>query len=560
LTPALVALRARLDLALTDEQLAAAARAADPARLGEPHERAIAADRAARRAAAVYYTPPHLVALAVARALPDAPRRVLDPACGAGAFLVAALRSLAALARAATPRARAAIAAGLDGLDVDPTAVELCRLALALAVLDGAPADALEPGELARAVAGVRVADTLDAELPLASYDAVLGNPPWGQKGFALPPARKAALRARYAAAAGRTDVAACFVERALELVRPGGRFVFVLPDVVLLKQHEPLRALLLERATIDHLAHSGRAFRGVGLDTAFLAGRRGAAPPRHEVEIWRTTPRDWAAAAPPAHRVAQALFARLPGRRFNLELDEPAAAALARLASLPQLADEFDVHEGVHSGNRRAALFCASPPDGPCAKLVVGGDELRAFRLRWDGAWVDLSPAAIDRARGGYASLGRPAWFAAGKLVVRRTGDRVVAARDADGLYVSNNAFVLVPRVPDEDVRAWLALLNASFATAWFRAQVPRVGRAFSELKIQDLTRLPRPADGAWRALVPALAALAADAEREAAAGRAPAAALAAIDRLLQDHASSLRPNHSDSVDSSSGRQNTNT
>jgi adenine-specific DNA-methyltransferase len=447
-------------------------------------------------------------------------------------FVVAALRAIAGATT--DPAARAALASRLHGLDVDPTAVALARLALALAILDGAPVDALDREALRAAVANVRIADTLDdpPPLPPGRADVVLGNPPWGQKRFHLSDARKAALRARYAAAAGRTDVAAIFVERALELVRPGGRWGFVLPDVVLLKQHEPLRRLLLERATIDQIAHAGRAFRGVGLDSALVIGRRGAAPDDHRVTIWARTPRDWAAVAPAAHTVPQALFARLPGRRFNLQLDERSAAALARLAALPSLAGDFEIHEGVHSGNRRAALFQDARPAGPAAPLVVGGDELRAFRLRWDGRWIDLSPAAIDRRGGGYANLGKPAWHAAGKLVVRRTGDRIVAARDVAGWYVSNNAFVLVPRARDEaQALAWLAVLNSSFATAWFRAQVPRVGRAFSEIKIQDLGPLPRPGDDVWRDALPRLAALARAAEDAAAAARSIDDALVAID-----------------------------
>jgi hypothetical protein len=139
----------------------------------------------------------------VSWAAKDAPRRVHDPACGAGVFLVAMLRA----AGATSVRARADIAAEMCGLDVDPTAIALGRLALALAILDGESPDAIDRDTLARAVSGVRVADAIDADLA-RGFDAVLGNPPWGQKRFAIDPARKAALRARFTAAAGRTDVA----------------------------------------------------------------------------------------------------------------------------------------------------------------------------------------------------------------------------------------------------------------------------------------------------------------------------------------------------------------
>jgi len=76
----------------------------------------------------------------------------------------------------------------------------------------------------------------------------------------------------------------------------------------------------------------------------------------------------------------------------------------------------------------------------------------------------------------------------------VRRTGDHLVAAWDGEGLYVSNNLFVVLPRARASaaEQRAVVALLNSSLLTWCFRAQVPRVGRLFAELKIQHLAALP--------------------------------------------------------------------
>jgi len=530
----LAALRDALGLDLDDAAIAAvaAASAGDPMRIGAVHEARRAADRAARRADGVYYTPPHLVDLVIERAVGAtcAERgpgvRVVDPACGAGVFLVAALRRLEAEAiargEATGPAVRAALAAGLAGIDIDAHAVALARLAVAAAVVDDDPLDGVDPAALAAAVAGIVCGDAL-LDDGAGGYDAVVGNPPWGQKGyrFAADAARR--LRTRYACGGkGPLDPFALFVERAHGLVGAGGRWGLVLPDPILLKAHEAVRGVILGGSAIEWIADAGRAFRGVGLDVIVMVGRRAAPPPAgHRVQIWHRIPLAWRDEPPPARSVAQAMFERLPGRRFNLHLDEADAARLAALASLPRFGDDFAIHEGVHSGNRRAALFRAEPP-ATGAPLVLGKDELRPFRLAWAGRWVDLDPEAIDRAGGGYANLGRPEWFVAGKLVVRRTGDRIVAARDRTGLYVSNNAFVALPRpaLDDDEIDAWLALLNSAFATWWFRAQVPRTGRAFAELKIRELVALPRPPEAAWRAAVPTLAALARAAEAHARGG----------------------------------------
>lgn len=81
---------------------------------------------------------------------------------------------------------------------------------------------------------------------------------------------------------------------------------------------------------------------------------------------------------------------------------------------------------------------------------------------------------------------------------MVRRTGDRLIAALDREGLFASNNLFVGLPRpdldVPLEYIEAWL---NSSQATWCFRAVSPRAGRLFAELKLKHLNRLPVPLPG---------------------------------------------------------------
>jgi len=100
-------------------------------------------------------------------------------------------------------------------------------------------------------------------------FDVVLGNPPW-VRGEALSPGMRALLQRRYdawRASTGRAgfshlpDLSVAFVERALELVRPGGVVAFVLPAKLLRAGYASrLRALLRRDATvlaIDDRAHA---------------------------------------------------------------------------------------------------------------------------------------------------------------------------------------------------------------------------------------------------------------------------------------------------------------
>lgn|GEM_PF-2904652 len=499
---------------------------------GRAYTRQLAAARTERRAAGAYYTPRYLTELVVDRVLDPwaadsaeqfLERRILDPACGAGAFLIAVLdAAVARWAGSATAAerarfARAVVGNCLFGIDTDPIAADSCRLALALAAgrygvaLPGnglLDADSLDGGGAKTIEVGDAILGPDPAVARAGSFDAVVGNPPWGQKGFRWTPRQRDQLRERYRVGRGVVDPFAVFIERGLALCRDGGRLALVVPDVLLLKNQRLARDVLLDDSCIEWLIHSGRAFADVNLDTAVVVARRGAAPPDHEVAIWTEVPPSWRTVPPATTRTPQSVFRELPGHCFNLYLSDGKLELLRRLRAARRFDTLFETHEGVHSGNARKKLFVDERPPGPAARLVLGRDEVGPCSIRWGGRWLDRRPEALDRGAGDYANLGRPEWHETAKLVVRRTGDRVVSAHDPEGLWVSNNLFVAVPRGPmqAEELRAFAVLLNSRLMTWYFRALVPRTGRLFAELKLVHLRDFPVPDEGAWQQAIAGL------------------------------------------------------
>jgi len=478
--------------------------------------------RAARRRSGTFYTPEAIVRALLDQALDPVaeatiaahPRdpaaallrlAIVDPACGSGHLLIAAARRLAAhVARvrarggrspsaAARRRALAEVVRGcVYGVDRDPLAVELCRAGLWLEAGGTAPAEGhLRAGE---ALLGTDWPAAFPEVLGRGGFDVALANPPWGA---ALTPRTKAALRARYESARkGALDSFVPFTELAAGLLRPGGRAGLVLPDILLLKRYPLLRRLLLERTTLVELAHWGAAFRGVGLDACTVVAAAGAPEAGHEV---RCVPEVGAGgpARSPATWIRQRVFLENKEHRFNLGLSPAVQARLAALRALgPPVGALFKIREGVHSGNVRDRLFLAAP-DGPrCRPLLLGRGEIEPGRLRWGGRWIQLDPSRFDAAAGDYLSLGDPALYERPKLLVRRTGDHVLAAPDLEGRWCSNNFFVLVPTapMPEAELLRACAALNAPEATEYFRLVQPRTGRRFAELKITHLEEIPLP------------------------------------------------------------------
>lgn len=137
-----------------------------------------------------FFTPRHVVDFVMRMLAPGERDVVVDPACGSGAFLSCAR----------------AVGARTHGADVDPRAVRIARL---LALAASADPTSVQRGDGLRGVA-----------LPTA--DVVATNPPFAGRapadGFDVGRLVRTPER----------DV--LFLERALDLLRPGGRLGIVLP------------------------------------------------------------------------------------------------------------------------------------------------------------------------------------------------------------------------------------------------------------------------------------------------------------------------------------------
>ncbi len=206
-----------------------------------------------RHALGEYYTPEWLVEQLLDEVgYTGAPGvRLLDPACGSGGFLVAAIRRLKA--RAGLPSARRggvpeallhAIRSNIVGIDLNPLAVLTARANCLIAVLDLLPED--KP--LAPPVAWGDSILGRHEELPggTQGFDCVVGNPPWiawDDLPFELRQATQplwrhyglftlSAADARHGG--GKKDLSMLMIYAAADrYLKPGGRLAMVVTQTV---------------------------------------------------------------------------------------------------------------------------------------------------------------------------------------------------------------------------------------------------------------------------------------------------------------------------------------
>jgi len=204
------------------------------------------------------------------------PPRVIDPACGGGVFLAAAVRLMkdrCAQLGWNEVQAREASQQAIFGADIDPRAVQTAA------------------EQLPHLVRNLRCADSL-ADASRGQFDAVLGNPPYvsiRELARTHSAAQVRSLRDRYQTATGNFDLYVLFIERALELLKPGGKLGFIVPNKwATLDYAAMLRQLLLERTTLEQIVDLSnlRVFPRASTYPQVIVLTKRPAPAKHHVRV----------------------------------------------------------------------------------------------------------------------------------------------------------------------------------------------------------------------------------------------------------------------------------
>lgn len=225
-----------------------------------------------RSAFGMYYTPPaladRLLDLVEEAGIDWTTARVLDPACGGGAFLLPVMLRMRK-AYAATPAEQQlrAIARQLRGFEIDPFAAWLTHAWLEAGLHD------LLTQVRERLPPIIEVCNTLD-QLPIGEFfDVVIGNPPYGR--FTLTgEQRRRFARSLY----GHANLYGIFTDIAMRWAKAGGIIAYVTPTSFLAGEYfKSLRALLAAEAppeTVDFITARRGVFEDV-LQEALLATYR---------------------------------------------------------------------------------------------------------------------------------------------------------------------------------------------------------------------------------------------------------------------------------------------
>jgi type I restriction-modification system DNA methylase subunit len=338
-------------------------------------------------------------------------------------------------------------------------------------------------------------------------FDAVIGNPPWGADFRA---SEKTYLDRHYNLGVGKYESYIYFLERALNLMKPGGQLGFIVPSFWISRsQTENLReALLTSVVPKACVILPESVFEGVKMDSCILLASKEEAKPNDRVvvaeiddeHLGKFVTADYGSVLHSAKLTDWQTHKRF---RFNPRVttsDVPLlvqigknAVTFGSIVSLTQgltlyrrstLVEKFGKKKAEKIVQERR-FHAAYKKDKSFKKELLGRDIDRYF-VAWNGkSWVSYGPwlaHAVDEK-----------FFHGPRLVIQKIRNPMLRRRliagylDDDETYSAGVLLNAIPKDKSYSLFYCLALLNSRLLNYWYRKMILDVS-----IRVVDLADVP--------------------------------------------------------------------
>ena len=312
-------------------------------------------------------------------------------------------------------------------------------------------------------------------------FDLIIGNPPWiSLKGkhaqSPYPPEVVQWLIERYKADSYRPNLFELFVRRALELVKENGINCFIVPDRLAENlQFQSLREEMVDKGEIIRL-HFREPFPGVVSDTLIYWFRKKTKPSQRKILITDAKGSE--------KQITIKQFIKRKG--LEKEVSEKQAELLEKISQQARARLGSYLTCGVGLIARKGSIHLQRR--GPDEQEIIKGENIKPYQVEGH-FYFAFHPRNLLGGTVRYSKL-----TAKERLLVRKTGTKIICALDRSGFLVEQSVYFLLakPRRKKYPLEYFLALLNSSVLNFYYRHFLITNLRSTPQLKKFHLERLP--------------------------------------------------------------------
>jgi len=377
--------------------------------------------------------------------------KILDPSCGTGSFLLSLCQKHPI--------------ANLYGYDIDALSNTIVKINMAL---HGNCRD------LSLLNSHFIVKNTLLSQSKKEKFDVIVGNPPWGSN---FSSKENILFSKMYQCVEkGKPEAFSLFLEKSLNMLKIGGTLSFLIPEALLqVKKHAAIRLFLCQNAQLLSIFYLGNVFHEVQCPCIILTLKKIEAVPAQDTLLCKGA---FIRTFTESFTISE--YRNVTYTNFSFLTNDHDYKLLEKIRNVPceYLKSQCDFALGVVTGNNKE-LLSSSHKNG--LEPIVSGKDVDAYQIRTPKNYIKFSPKKLQQC------APEASYRAKEKLVYRFINTTPVVAYDNNGFLTLNSCNILIPHIPDMDMKYILALLNSSVLQFYFK-------NTYSTLKIlrSQLEELP--------------------------------------------------------------------
>ncbi len=436
---------------------------------------------------------------------------ILDPACGSGAFLNAALQFLMAEHKLIDEmEAKVAGSAivfqdvensilehNLYGVDINEESVEIAQLALWLRT-------AKPHRKLNSLNENIKCGNSLISDPAIAGdkafnwqeqfpqvferggFDVVIGNPPYVE----AAEKDKEYFKQNFPAVEGHIDLFELFIQKGIDLLKDKGYFAFINPNTVLsnLYSQKLRRKMVYEYGLCEVLNFGMDVFQDPTVHTCIIIMNKGVL--FSEIKVKQKIKSAEDIDLPFDYSVPVVEIESNSNFSFDLTLNASERALFRKLQGLSTLGEFCYLRQCIKTGNDKEFVTQSKEVLPSPWKKSLRGKGMSRYALFEDDVYLKYGNWLAR-------NWNNTSFYECDKIAVRETGDRINACIDTEHRYFLSTLYSIYPKNPYNInvLKTLLAILNSRFSTFFIqKIAFDLTEGAFTKVRTNQLARLPLP------------------------------------------------------------------
>jgi len=458
---------------------------------------------------------------------------ICDPACGSGAFLNQALEFLISEhlfidemqnkllgGSLVIPNVENAILENnLYGVDINDESIEIAKLSLWLRT-------AQKQRKLTVLSNNIKCGNSLIEDFDFAGekafywerefpeifksggFDVVIGNPPYG---ILIDEKFQSYYSAHFPLTSYKINLYILFIERMLQILKRGVVH-FIIPKSLLFNSfYEGIRKALIQKTELNEIyTITEKVFDDAEVGGSLLLKFTIKEDP-HLDNIVRLAVADkinnfTSNFGITENYVKQNFFLNVPNCEISV-VSSKTQSIIKKLHDLNQVKDFYKLKNGLNPGNIKHILISETKAS-ETHKPIIWGKEISPYHIDWSGQYVNYDPNIADtitiedvKSKVGMNKQSRIDFglrsvdlFETRKIVIRKTGDSLIACLDDNNFYFDTLVHGIYEKGGGYTLETILAILNSDPATVFYRLLHDIRGKVFAKISLDNLASFPFP------------------------------------------------------------------